>query len=205
MDRGAWRAQSVGLQRVGPHWALTCSHTHVFKHVLCPLYSFFYFRDPILWIVVCLVLFQRSLKLSSCLFYFFLFSALLQWFPLLCLPAHWSISVYHQINSLFLLVYLKNFSAVSFRAVWFFFISSQPLLNFFLCSSYLLLNSLSMFPNIILNSLVGRLTISTSLSSSSGVLSCSFLWGLILASLRFLFLCVCWVGHVSWPWISDIS
>ena len=73
MDRGAWQAQSVGLQRVGPHWALTRSHTHVFKHVLCPLYSFFYFRDPILWIVVCLVLFRRSLKLSSCLFLFFSF------------------------------------------------------------------------------------------------------------------------------------
>ena len=60
---------------------------------------------------------------------------------------------------------------------------SSSLLKFTLCSSILLLSSVSIFIIIALNSFLGRLLISTSLSSFSDIMSCSFVWNTLLCLL----------------------
>ena len=63
-------------------------------------------QTPILWILVCLLLLHRSLKLLN----FFLFVALIGWFPLPCLSDHESI-LYPLICYWFPLLYIFfNFS-----------------------------------------------------------------------------------------------
>ena len=69
--------------------------------------------------LICLMLSQRSLKLSSLIF-FFLF-CLTWWFPWLCLPVLWPIPSYHLIYFWFLLVYFISVVAF-FCFVWFLFI-----------------------------------------------------------------------------------
>ena len=61
--------------------------------------------SPIMWMLVCFMLSHRFLKLSS--FLLILFSFQLQWFPLLCLPAYWSIPRYYLIYWSLLLVYFS--------------------------------------------------------------------------------------------------
>ena len=63
----------------------------------------------------------------------------------------------------------------------------------------------------ILNSFLGRLPISTSVSCFSRwrVLSCSFVWNVflccpILCRFLFEFVCIWKVSHVSWPWRSGL-
>ena len=77
--------------------------------------------------------------------------------------------------------------------------------NFSLCLSSLLSSSLNILI-ITLNSLLGRLFISTSLSFSV-VLYCSFIWNiflccLIFLNLLFLFLCIWKVIYISQLWRS---
>ena len=70
-------------------------------------------------------------------FLFILFLGQLQSFPLFCLPAHWSVSLYHLIQYWFLLVYFKI-------AVIVFFISSSSL-------HFLLLKTSNYSSNILLS------------------------------------------------------
>ena len=46
----------------------------------------FLLRTPIMWMLICFMLFQRSLKLFSLFSFVFLFAGLIGWFPLFCLP-----------------------------------------------------------------------------------------------------------------------
>ena len=59
------------------------------NNLLRPLLSFFW--DPINQMLVCLIVFQRSLRLYSILSLFYLYSVPQQLFPSFCLPAHLSI------------------------------------------------------------------------------------------------------------------
>ena len=55
-------------------------------------YPFFFFSSsgtPIIQMLVCLILSQRSLRLSSVLFILLLYSVLWKLFPTFYLPAHW--------------------------------------------------------------------------------------------------------------------
>ena len=53
---------------------------------------------------------QRSLKRSSfCFEFIFLFSVQLGWFPLLCLPNHWYVSLFHLICWFLLVFFFFNF------------------------------------------------------------------------------------------------
>ena len=88
------------------------------------LFSLFSFSGTcIMWILVlvCLVLFQRSLKLFSFLKVFFFFAGLVGWFPLFCLPDHLYILLFHWV-------------CYSFLIVWF---SFQLLYSLFLTISFL--------------------------------------------------------------------
>ena len=110
----------------------------------------------------------KDSKLSSFLcFYSFFFSGQLQSFPLFCLLAHWSLSLYHLIQYWFLLVYFKIAVIVLFisaSSLHFLFVEDFQL--FFQYSPELLY----IFTVITLNCLLGRLFIPTILSFSSGVL-----------------------------------
>ena len=124
--------------------------------------------------LVCLILCQRSLRQSLLLFILF---------PLFCSVAVISTnqSVFQLTYSFFCLIYsaIDSFQGffisvtVFFISVYLFFKSSSSLLNisfiFSVCISILFLRSWIIFTIIILNSFSGRLSISTSLSCSSGV------------------------------------
>ena len=80
----------------------------VFRCVLCHFLAFVSpSGTPLMQMLVCLMLFQRSFKLSSFVFilFFVCFSLQLQWFLLLCPLARWSIPLYHLIYCCFLVVY----------------------------------------------------------------------------------------------------
>ena len=128
-----------------------------------------------------------ALSISSTILSFkILFSVQLEWFPLLCFPAHWSIPLYHLVHCWFFLVYFlfQLYSSALFSSSLCFL----TLLNFSLCSSILLLSSLSIFIVVALNFLSGRLLISTSFSFSE-VLSCSLIWTYSSVSSLCLILC----------------
>ena len=129
--------------------------------------------------LVCLKWSQWSLKLFSFFSFFFLYSIYLGWFPLLCLPVNSSIPLCHLINCWFLLVYFL-FQLLYFSvSVLFLFIFSNSLLKIltvFIHSSEFVGHLYDHY----LNSLSCRLLICTSLRSSYGVLSCSFLQNMLL-------------------------
>ena len=85
---------------------------------------------PMMWILVSLVLSQKSLKLSSFAFTFFLFSVQLYWFPFLCVPPNRSIPLYHLFCCWILPVYFFISVILFFISVWFFFIFSNSVKNF---------------------------------------------------------------------------
>ena len=124
-----------------------------------------------MWMFVHLMLSQGSFKLSS--FYQILFFSSARWFPLLCLPAHTSVPLYHLLFCWFLWQYFNISVTEFFIFIWFCFIVFNSLLKFSLCSSILLSNSLSIFMIIILKSLLDRLFMSSLFSSFSDILSCS--------------------------------
>ena len=108
---------------------------------------------PKIWRLVCLMLLQRSLRLSSFFFsFFFLYSVLWQWFPPFCLPGYLSILL-----QLLLLIA----SSVLFICSFLFFSSSMSLVNICIFS-ILFLRFWIIFIIISLNPLCGRLPISTS-------------------------------------------
>lgn len=150
-----------------------------------------------MWILVCVMLFQRPLKLSSFLkiiFSFFCSALFRQRFPFtlssrpliissVSLVIYcWSLLVYHLFQ---LFYYSAQFSASLY------FLS---LLQFSLCISILLLSSLIIFRMVALKPLLGRLHIFTSFNFSSQVLFCSTIYN-IFFSLQILsnslWLCVC--------------
>ena len=131
-------------------------------------------------------------------FFFILFlSVQWQWFPLHCLPAHWSVILSHLVYYGFLLVYFSSNSSYCILEFCLFFLFSKYFLktsNFSYLISIFLLNSQFIFMIITLNYFLGRLPIPTSLNSSSQVLSCSFMWKIFLCHLiysKFLFIFVC--------------
>ena len=64
---------------------------YLFKYLLSSFLSLFSpSGTPIMWMLVRLMLSQRSLKLSSFFSFFFLYSVLWQWFPPFCPPGHLS-------------------------------------------------------------------------------------------------------------------
>ena len=70
------------------------------NNLLRPLLSFFW--DPINQMLVCLIVFQRSLRLYSILSLFYLYSVPQQLFPSFCLPAH--LLAHHSSASIILLL-----------------------------------------------------------------------------------------------------
>ena len=98
----SWTWMSVSLPRLGKFSAIMSSN--MFS---APPFLSFLSETPIMQVLVCLILSQRSLKLSSFLFIFFLLSVQHQWFLLLCLPAHWLASLYCLFYFWFLLVHFS--------------------------------------------------------------------------------------------------
>ena len=74
---------------------------YLFKYFLRPLLSL-PSGTPIMQMLACLMLSQKSLKLSS--FFFILFSVPCHLLPPLCLPPHWSVLLPHLLYYRFLLV-----------------------------------------------------------------------------------------------------
>ena len=82
--------------------------SYIFKYVYRPFLSLFSFRDPIMWILVCLMLSQRSLncpQFFSLSLIIFFFSVQGQLIPLFCLPAYWSLPLYYSVYYWVLLVH----------------------------------------------------------------------------------------------------
>ena len=142
---------------------------------------------------------QWSLRLCSCLFILF---------SLFCSTAVISTSLSsssHHItsHSFFCLISLLLIPSsvffisvtVLFISAYLFFKASSSLLNiscnFLVCASILFMRTWIIFTIFTLNSFSGRLSISTSLSCSSGVLSSSFVWNIFLCCLILsIFLCL---------------
>ena len=125
--------------------------------------------------LVCLMLSQRSLKLSS-----FLFIPFLLFFLFISTTLSCSSPIYSSVLSDLLLISSSVFfiSVIVFCiSVWFFMLSNSLLntSNFSFSTSNFLLSCLNIFTNITLNSLSSRLPASTLLHSSSVVLTCSFI------------------------------
>ena len=148
----------------------------------------------IMQMLVLLMLSPWSLILFPFIFVH-LFSVQLQQFPPICLPACWSIPLYHPI-----LIASKVFTSqffFFFSSNWFFihfpklFVKNFKLPTLFIQSFPKFFEHLII---IILNCFLGRLLISTSLSS--GTLSCSFVWNIFsistfcLHNLLFLLPCI---------------
>lgn len=95
--------------------------------------------DTIMQMLVLLLLWQQSLKLSFLknVSFFFFFSILLGLLLLFCLPVHWFVPLYLGMCYWFNLVYFKITSVVFFISVEFFCIFSSSLLNISLCWSFL--------------------------------------------------------------------
>ena len=115
-------------------------------------------------------------------------------------PSHPLLLLCHLAVCWFLLLYFFISVIIFLISARLFFVFSNSLLktsNFSFCASILLSSSLIIFAITTLNSLLGRLSISTLLSSSSEVLSYSCVWNMflcciILPELLFVFLCIWW-------------
>ena len=176
-------------------------------HLFSGPFSLFSFWDPYNAKLLGLTLSQRFLKLSSflfCLFFFILFHGSdfqYSFSSLIHSPASFILMLIP--SSLFFISVI-----VFFNYLWLFFIFSNYLLktycNFLRYAWILFPGSWIIFMIITLNSLLGRLPISMSLSFY-GVLSCSFIWNIILCHLLlskipFVFLRMWKVSYVSQHW-----
>ena len=91
---------SLSFFRFRNIWAI------IFSNTFFKTYSLFSFWDsPIMWMLLCLTLFQRSFKLSLIFFNLkrFFFAILIGWYWLFCLPDHLCV-LYHLVGSYFPLV-----------------------------------------------------------------------------------------------------
>ena len=84
---------------------------------------------PIVWMLVNLMLFQKSLKLSSFLRLLSFLSVHLRWFPLLCIPVHWLIPIYHVICHWVLLVFGSSLYFLTFCWTFHLFIFSSEFVD----------------------------------------------------------------------------
>ena len=138
----AWTWLTVSFPMLGKFSAIISSN--IFLDPLSLASS----RTPTVQMLVHLILFQRSLRLSSSFFQsFFLYSLLWQWLPPFCLPGHLSILMPQ--------LFYYWFSVVYCSALFFKF--SRSLENISYIISILLLRSWIMFTMFILNSFSGRL------------------------------------------------
>ena len=122
-----------------------------------------------MWMLVCLMLSQRSLKLSSFLFTLFSFFCSVSVISTTLsssLPNCFSHIIYCWF---FLMYFYLIYCVLDLCLVLLYIFSLLKTSNFSLCSFILLLSSLNIFMIITLNSLLGRLPVSTSLSSSSRI------------------------------------
>ena len=164
-----WTWVSFSFPKLGKFSSIISSN------IFSGAFSLLLLGPAIMQMLLHLMLSQRSLWLSSCLFNFSLYSILQQWFLPLCLPAHLFVLQPH-LFYLFLLVYF-SLVTVWFTSVHLIFKSFTSLLN--ICCIFSVCASIT-FPKswIILLSLlwiifqVGYLS---PLSCSSGLLSCSFI------------------------------
>ena len=169
----------------------------------------------LMWMIIYLISYQRSLNQSPLLFIllFFIFFWQHHWFPLFCLTTDWSISLYHSAYHWFFLVYFSFqlldslFFSYWTLHLWFFFIFSNSLLktsNLPLWASILLPGSLIIFMIATLNPFLGKLPILISFSPFPGVLSFFFVWNchFILPKLLFVLLCIWYFGCISKLWKS---
>lgn len=99
----------------------------VFSNIFSGPLSFILLKAPIMLMLVCLMLSQISLRLSSFLFILFSLSVLQQWFPALFLPAHILLLLPKLFCYLFLLVYF--FIVITVLLICLFFKSSRSLLE----------------------------------------------------------------------------
>lgn len=145
---------SVSFFRFGNFSAIISSHSIPFS--LCSS------GVPIIPVLVCLMLFQRSLKLFVFFKLVFLFAVLFVGFPLFCLPDQLHILLYHLVCCSFLLVWFFFF----YLSYWiihsllrlFTFLSS--LLTFSLCTPILYPSSVNIFITNSLNYFSGKLLVS---------------------------------------------
>lgn len=150
--------------------------------------------------LVHLILFQRALKLSLSFFVVFCLLSLGHFhYPDFQFTNLFLCVIYSTTDSFYCIFYL---SCCILQFSFVFLIFSNSFLILSLCSSILLLSSVSIFMNITLSYLLGRLHIFTWLISSSAVLSISFIWSILLCHLVLpnslcLFLCIRQVIHVS--------
>ena len=147
------------------------------------------------WMLGCLTLSQRShffLFFFPCFFIYFHHSIFQLTYPFFCL-------IYYTVGSIQSV--LISMIALFITDLIFFFISSLSLSNIsylfsicvsslFICISILFSRFLIIFAIIILNSLSGRLPISSSFVWFGGFLSCSFIWWIFLC-LFILFTLLC--------------
>lgn len=103
-------------------------------------------ETPLMWMLLYLMLPQRSLKLCSLLFFLYMFT--LGDFHYSCLPAHWSLPLY-LIYCCFLLLPFFYSLLYSSAILFFFIFYNSNVLTVFI---FLLLSSLSIFMIITLNS-----------------------------------------------------
>ena len=151
--------------------------------------------------LVHLMLSQRPLKLFT--FCEILFPLLcLQWMILLSLPDHWFDLPYHLIYCWLPLVYF-SFQLLYSSALTGSFLYFLTMLKFLLCLSIFIPSLMSIYMNITLIPLSGRLLISVSLSSFPEVVSCSIIWNIFLClsflskSLCFLLCNIRYVRYIS--------
>ena len=126
---------------------------------------------PIMQMLVHLMFFQRSLRLSSFLLFFLLYPVLQQWFLPFCPPGHLSVLLPQLFGYWSPLIYYSSLFLCSSKSLVTFITSFQPLPLFFFQDPGS--SSLSLFWTLFLE---GYLSISTSFSCFTGVLSCSFIW-----------------------------
>ena len=163
--------------------SLTCWATrNLLSSKFFPLFSLFSFWDPIVWMLECSMLSQRSLK--SHYLKFLLFAVVIGWFPLFCLPCHLSFLVCCIICYWLPLVNFTTFT-VFFISDWFFscFSLSFCWISHWVPPFFSWVQWASLWP-FSLNSLIGKEKENpVSLHFFSRLLLCSFLWNIWLCFL----------------------
>ena len=143
---------------------------YVFTNFLRLFLSLFSLWSLIMWMLICSVLSQKSLRLSSPFHYFFIlfhsidshqsvFQVINLSFCLLFFPCYWFLLVYFHFS--YCIIYLYLFSEASSSSLNTFCI-------LLVCASLLFPRSWISFTIITLNSFAGRFPISPSLSYSGG-------------------------------------
>ena len=164
----SWTLLTISFPTLGKFLAIIFSNIFSGPFFLSSLSG-----TPIMWMLVCLILSQRSPRLSSLLFIIFsiVYSAAV-------FSSIQSSRSFIQSSASDILLWIP--SSVLFISVCLFFSSCRSLANiswiFSIFAYILFLRFWIIFTIIILNSFSGGLQISTFVSCFSGVLSCPFIW-----------------------------